>query len=138
MAETTADSHGGEHHWVVQRMTAVVNLFLGSWFAVSLALLPDYSFATITGWMAGTIPSIALVLMAGSFFWHARLGLQVLIEDYVHDAGYKFAAMTLVNFAAAAGAVAAVLFIVRIVVVTATGEAIQASMAQAMASLGGR
>lgn len=134
MTETSA-GYGGEHHWVAQRMSAIANLFLGSWFAVSLALLPDYGFDTVSGWLAGTIPSLAMLLLVASFFWHARLGLQVLIEDYVHDAGYKFAAMTLVNFAAIAGAVAAVLFILKIVVVTATTDAIRDSMSQAMAGM---
>ncbi len=97
-------SHHGAHHWLVQRFTAVGNLVLMIFLAVSIAMLPNYDFGTVTGWASQTLPATALALLIISVFWHARLGLQVLIEDYVHDAGTKFGVLALLNIATFGGA----------------------------------
>ena len=96
-------AHEGAHHWLVQRFTAIGNLALMLFLAFSLALLPDYSYGTVAGWAAQTLPATALALLIISVFWHARLGLQVLIEDYVHDAGTKFGVIALLNLATIGG-----------------------------------
>ena len=96
-------AHEGAHHWLVQRFTAIGNLALMLFLAFSLALLPDYSYGTVAGWAAQTPPATALALLIISVFWHARLGLQVLIEDYVHDAGTKFGVIALLNLATIGG-----------------------------------
>ncbi|MCD1590679.1 succinate dehydrogenase, hydrophobic membrane anchor protein [Qipengyuania citrea] len=96
-------AHEGAHHWLVQRFTAIGNLALMLFLAFSLALLPDYSYGTVAGWAAQALPATALALLIISVFWHARLGLQVLIEDYVHDAGTKFGVIALLNLATIGG-----------------------------------
>ena len=96
-------AHEGAHPWLVQRFTAIGNLALMLFLAFSLALLPDYSYGTVAGWAAQTLPATALALLIISVFWHARLGLQVLIEDYVHDAGTKFGVIALLNLATIGG-----------------------------------
>lgn len=96
-------AHHGAHHWLVQRFTAVGNLVLMLFLAVSLALLPNYDYATVSGWASQTLPATALALLIISVFWHARLGLQVLVEDYIHDAGTKFGVLALLNLAAIGG-----------------------------------
>ncbi|MXO85459.1 succinate dehydrogenase, hydrophobic membrane anchor protein [Altererythrobacter aurantiacus] len=107
-------AHEGAHHWMVQRFTAVGNLILVLFLAVGLALLPDYSYATVAGWASQTLPATALALICINTFWHARLGLQVLIEDYVHTPGNKFACIALLNIATIGGAVFGVVSIARI------------------------
>lgn len=97
-------SHEGAHHWLVQRFTAIGNLVLMLFLLVSLALLPSYDYVTMTGWASQTLPATALALLIVSVFWHARLGLQVLIEDYVHNAGTKFGVLTLLNLVTIGGA----------------------------------
>ena len=104
----------GAHHWLVQRFTAIGNLVLGVWLAASLALLPDYSYGTVAEWLSSPIPAAAMVLLVVSTFWHARLGLQVLVEDYVHEAGLKFGAIALLNLLAIAGAVFGVFCVARL------------------------
>ncbi len=107
-------AHQGVHHWLFQRFTAVGNLVLVVFLAISLALLPDYGFATVSGWASETIPATALALLIVSTFWHARLGLQILIEDYVHDAGSKFGILVLLNLATIGGAAFGIISIARI------------------------
>ena len=96
-------SHHGAHHWLVQRFTAIGNLVLMTWLLVSLALLGDYGHASVTKWLSHPINATAMILLVTSLFWHARLGLQVLIEDYVHEAGTKFGAIALLNLATIGG-----------------------------------
>ena len=97
-------AHQGPHHWLVQRFTAVGNLVTVLFLGVSLALLGDYSHASVSGWLSSPLPAFMVALLVISTFWHAKLGLQVLIEDYLHEAGTKFAAILLLNIATFAGA----------------------------------
>ncbi len=96
--------HGGEH-WLKQRLTAIGNILLTMWFVVSLLLMPNFEHATLAQWLAQPVVAVPMILMIANIFWHARLGLQVLIEDYVHDDGLKFATMALLNFYVVASAV---------------------------------
>ena len=96
--------HGGEH-WLKQRLTAIGNILLTIWFVVSLLLMPNFEHATLAQWLAQPVVAVPMILMIANIFWHARLGLQVLIEDYVHDEGLKFATMALLNFYVVASAV---------------------------------
>ncbi len=97
-------AHNGAHHWLLQRFTAIGNLLLTVWLIVSILLLPDLSYDTAHEWLSAPVPATAMALLIVSTFWHARLGLQVVIEDYVHDHGNKFAAVAALNLAAFAGA----------------------------------
>ena len=96
--------HGGSQ-WISQRTTAVGNLLLTTWLVASLLLMPNFEQATLALWLAKPSVAVPMILMLVSIFWHARLGLQVLIEDYVHDDALKFGAMTLLNFYVVGGAV---------------------------------
>ena len=107
-------AHSGAHHWLVQRFSAIGNLVLGLWLIISLITLPDYDFKTVREWIAGGIPATAMALLVISAFWHARLGIQVLIEDYVHEHANKFACMALLNLSAFAGAAFGLFSIVRL------------------------
>lgn len=97
-------AHSGSHHWLVQRFTAIGNLVLVLWLLGSFAMLPDFQHATVREWIARPLAASAMALLLVSVFWHARLGLQVLIEDYVHEAANKFACIALLNIFTIAGA----------------------------------
>jgi succinate dehydrogenase / fumarate reductase membrane anchor subunit len=96
-------SHHGAHHWLTHRFTAIANLVLMSWFVVSLLLLGDYSYTSVAGWLSQPLSAVAMILLVANLFWHAQMGLQVLIEDYVHESGSKFGLLTLLNIAAIGG-----------------------------------
>ena len=75
----------GAHHWWRQRLTAGANIALMAWLLLSLARLSAYDYSTVHPWLASpwvAIPMAALIL---NVFYHFRLGLQVVIEDYQHN-----------------------------------------------------
>jgi succinate dehydrogenase / fumarate reductase, membrane anchor subunit len=92
-----SSKHGGKH-WIDQRITAVGNILLMIWFVISLFLLPNFELITIRAWLSQTLVAVPMILLLICVFSHVRLGLQVLIEDYVHDEGLKFAALIMLNF----------------------------------------
>lgn len=97
-------AHHGAHHWLLQRFTAIGNLVLMLWLITSFIILPDMSHATVSEYLSQPLAATAMALLIVSVFWHARLGLQVLVEDYVHQAGSKFAAIAALNLATLGGA----------------------------------
>ena len=107
-------AHSGAHHWLVQRFTAVGNVILTTWFVVSLLLLPNYSYITVHDWITKPVPATALGLMIVCVFWHARLGVQVMLEDYIHEAGSKFAVIAILNLLTFAGAAFGLLCVIRL------------------------
>jgi succinate dehydrogenase / fumarate reductase membrane anchor subunit len=126
-------AHHGSHHWLLQRFTAAGNLLTVLFLAVSLVALPDLTYATVRAWLAQPLPALAIGLMLVSVFWHARLGLQVMLEDYAHGAT-RFAAILLLNLAAFAGAGAGLLFVAQTVISVAGEQAAKDAIAQAMAA----
>ena len=103
----------GAHHWLVQRWTAVGNLVLIAYLAISLLLLPNLGYQAVSEWIASPVSAVAMALLIVSTFWHARLGLQVFIEDYVHGAN-RLAALIALNLIVFAGAAFGLLCIVRL------------------------
>ncbi|MCH4893324.1 MULTISPECIES: succinate dehydrogenase, hydrophobic membrane anchor protein [unclassified Sphingomonas] len=92
----------GTHHWWHQRLTAGSNLALMAWFLVSIARLPAYDHQTLVTWMASAWVAVPLILLVSSLFYHARLGLQVLIEDYQREES-RVVLLVLLNGAALLG-----------------------------------
>ncbi len=105
-------AHEGAHHWLVQRFTAIGNLVLMSWLLITFLMLQDYSYGTIVKWLSQPISATAMILLVISLFWHARLGLEILIGDYVHDGGSKFAVLSALNLAVIGGGAFAVFSVV--------------------------
>lgn len=103
----------GTHHWWHQRLTAGSNLLLLLWFFFSLAMLPAYDAASLTRWLGSVWVALPMALLIASLFYHARLGLQVVIEDYQHDET-RVVLLVLLNLLAALGAGLAIFSILRI------------------------
>jgi succinate dehydrogenase / fumarate reductase, membrane anchor subunit len=108
-----SSKHGGKH-WIDQRITAAGNILLTIWFVISLILLPNFNYETLVAWIAQISVAVPLMLMLICIFSHVRLGLQVLIEDYVHDEGLKFGALLLLNFYVIAAAAVGIFSIAKI------------------------
>lgn len=92
-------SHGGTHHWWAQRVTSIVLVPLVLWFSVSLAVLGAADHATASAWLAHPVNAVLALVLIATMFHHMQLGLQVVIEDYIHSRGRKFAALILTKFA---------------------------------------
>ncbi|MEE4288991.1 MAG: succinate dehydrogenase, hydrophobic membrane anchor protein [Erythrobacter sp.] len=107
-------AHEGAHHWLVQRTTAVGNLVLMTWLITSFLLLSDFSYSSVSTWLAQPIAAVPMMLLIVSLFYHARLGLQVVIEDYIHNSGSKYGILTALNLAAFGGGAFAIFSIARL------------------------
>ncbi|MGB7374926.1 succinate dehydrogenase, hydrophobic membrane anchor protein [Pontixanthobacter sp.] len=117
-------AHEGAHHWLIQRFTAIGNVVLMLWLMTTFILLPDLSYATVSEHLAKPVPATAMVLLIICVFWHACLGLQVLIEDYIHQAGNKFAALALLNLLTIGGGAFGIFCVARLALApTALGGA---------------
>jgi succinate dehydrogenase / fumarate reductase membrane anchor subunit len=100
-------ARSGVSHWWAQRVTAFANIALMTWFIVSLVRLPDLTYFTAANWLRQPSVAIPMVLFVASVFYHFRLGVQVMIEDYAHEEGWKLGLVLALNFyVAVAGAVA--------------------------------
>ena len=108
-----AAGHGVEAWWM-HRMTAVSNVPLIVAFVVIVASLAGRSHAEALAIVANPLVAILLVLCFLSVTNHMRLGLQIVIEDYVHDKGYKIAALMANNFFAAVIAVVCLFSVLKI------------------------
>jgi len=107
-------ARSGAHHWWMERLSSLATLILFVWFIVSLLRLPALDHAIMVEWLSSPLASVPLALLVVSTFWHAKLGLIVVIEDYVHEEGGKLFWVTLVNFAAILGAALALFAILKI------------------------
>jgi len=106
-------AHHGTHHWWRQRLTAGSNLLLLTWLGVSLLRLPLSNYRALALWLSSPWASVPLILAIISLFYHLRLGLQVVIEDYQHDFR-RVIALVALNFYAIGGAALALYAVLRV------------------------
>lgn len=104
----------GVHHWWMQRLTAIALVPLTLWFVVSVAGLAGMDHAAAAAWIGSPPVTVLLVLLIAATFWHAQLGVQVVVEDYVHNEAVKLAALIAIKFAAVALAVASIFAVLRL------------------------
>lgn len=105
-------ARSGAEHWRRQRLTAIANLPLVIWLAVSAVSLSGAGYEEARAWLGGLFNATMMVLLVVSLFWHARLGIQVVLEDYVPAPGARLAALVgldLLTIALAASCLVAVL-----------------------------
>jgi succinate dehydrogenase / fumarate reductase membrane anchor subunit len=104
----------GVAHWWAQRLTAVALIPLLLWFVIALIGLTGADRLAVVAWLHMPLPAIATVLMLIAVFWHMSLGLQVVIEDYVHAEWSKITLLVLNKFVAYALGAAGVFAVLRI------------------------
>jgi succinate dehydrogenase / fumarate reductase membrane anchor subunit len=103
----------GVEQWWRERVSALALVPLTVWFAASLIVHTGSDYATFIAWLRTPITSLLMVLLLVGIFYHAALGLQVVIEDYVHS-GLKTFAVLGMRFGCCGLAVAGILSILRI------------------------
>ena len=89
----------GVHHWWVQRLSSVALVPLSIWFLVSLLSLPSLDYSLVSAWMAQGSSALLLILLVLVGAWHSKLGLQVIVEDYVHGVGARTLTLVAITFA---------------------------------------
>jgi len=114
-------ARSGARHWWLERLTSVSTFVLLAWLAFSLLRLPALSHPTVTEWLAMPVNAALMLLLVVSSFWHAKLGLQVFVEDYAHEEGNKLFLVVLINFVAVAGAAIGIFAILKIAFAGAAG-----------------
>ena len=102
----------GTRHFWLQRLTAIALVPLTIWFALSIASLATADQAAVLVWMKSPLSALLMLSFLLAGFWHMKLGLQVVIEDYVHTEWTKITCLvlnTLVSILLALAATLAVL-----------------------------
>ena len=104
----------GTHHWWMQRITAIALVPLTVWLVASLVAVGAADHARTVEWIRSPTVAIALLLTIAALFHHAQLGLQVVIEDYVHAEGVKLAALIATKLLAIALAATAAFSVLKV------------------------
>jgi succinate dehydrogenase / fumarate reductase membrane anchor subunit len=113
-APGTGSAREGAEHWWHERLSSVATLLLFVWLIVSLLRLPALDHRGVTEWLRDPLAAVPMLLLIAATFWHLKMGLQVIVEDYVHDEGNKFLALLLLSFASVGGAAFAIFAVLKI------------------------
>jgi succinate dehydrogenase / fumarate reductase membrane anchor subunit len=103
----------GVEHWWRQRLTAVALVPLVLWFVIALVAHVGVGRREAVAWLGSPIPAILMIVLIGTAFYHGALGLQVVIEDYVHREWSKLTLLIAVRFACFLLGVAGIFAILR-------------------------
>jgi succinate dehydrogenase / fumarate reductase membrane anchor subunit len=98
----------GTDHWWAQRVTAVALVFLGGWFVYALVRLDSMTYLDVVRFIGQPLNAVLLTLLSLTLAYHSYLGVQVVIEDYVHEPGSKIVLLLLSRFGHIFVAIAAV------------------------------
>ena len=104
----------GTDHFVSQRISAVALALLGSWFMVAMFRLDNMAYLDVMRFVAMPMNTVLLALLCITIAYHSWLGVQVVIEDYVHAPGLKIFSLLASRFAHVLLGIAAVYAILRI------------------------
>jgi succinate dehydrogenase / fumarate reductase membrane anchor subunit len=114
VARRLGSSKSGVHHWWLQRVTAVALVPLSIWFLFLMGgvLHADYPAVLVT--IAQPVHAVFLIVFVVCLFWHGALGLQVIIEDYVHTRWLETTLQIALRFGALLGALAGVMAVLAV------------------------
>ncbi len=104
----------GTEHWWAQRVSAVALLLLGAWFVIAIVLLDTLDYVAAVAFVAAPWNGVLLTLLSVMLAYHSYLGVQVVVEDYVHAPGIKVVSLMLSKFTHILVAVAAVYAVLRV------------------------
>lgn len=104
----------GSSHWWWQRMTAISLVPLGGWFVVSVLMLFGSGHDSATLWLRSPFQAALFMLFMAMSFWHTSLGLQVVVEDYIHTEWLKLSVLITIKMIITLLTVIAALLLLRI------------------------
>lgn len=106
----------GVQHWWMQRVTAIALIPLSLWFVATIVCLSDVDRATAIWWLGSPMTFGLMSLFLVALIYHAVLGLQVVIEDYIHSHATKLVLLVLLQFAGFALAAAGIVSMLMILI----------------------
>ena len=104
---------GTQHFWM-QRVSAVALVPLSLWFVVGVIAHLGADAGQMKAWMASPVSAALMIAFVAATYYHGQLGLQVVIEDYVHDEGLKLAGVIAVKLGSAILALATIVAVLRL------------------------
>ena len=104
----------GTHHFWMQRLTAIALVPLSVWFVSSLVSVSTADYTAASAWVSLPWVTVLLIALVIALFHHAQLGLQVVIEDYLHERWMKFTALIVVKLSALLLGAACVVAVLRV------------------------
>jgi len=104
----------GVGHWWWQRMTAIAMVPLGIWFVLSLISLVGTEYEAATAWLQSPLNAALFLFFVLAVYWHAALGLQVVVEDYIHTEWLKMTLLISIKMLIALISVVSILLTLRI------------------------
>jgi len=113
VTHTGTAGHGGGH-WLHEKVISAGLVLLGAWFIASLVLLPSLDQKTIVQFLREPYGAVPMALFVIASFHHAHDGLKVVVDDYVHDDGNRFALNTIIYFLAIGGGALALFALARV------------------------
>lgn len=105
---------GGASHWFTERLVSLATLGLFLWFVASLLALPDLHYRTVVEWLASPLAAVPMLLLIVVTFVHLKHGMQVVLDDYVHDEGTRLLTNIALVFLTVAGGAAAFFAVLQI------------------------
>ena len=107
-------TEGGVGHWWVQRITAIALVPLTLWFVVSALSMVNADHATFVEWAGAEGNPVLLILLTIAVYHHGQVGMQVIIEDYIHHEAVRFMVLIAVKLGAIFLAVFTIFAVVRL------------------------
>lgn len=107
-------ARAGAHHWTHQRLSAIALIPLSLWFMTTLLGHMHDDAVDLTNWIRSPFVTVLLVSLLAAMFYHAKLGLQVVIEDYIHADFAKIALLVAIKLGCAFGALLGIVSVLKI------------------------
>lgn len=107
-------AHDGVEHWINQRISAVILIFFSVWLVYNLSQHAADDYQTIITWLANPWNSAGVFLFFTTATYHAVLGIQVIIEDYVYVKFWRYGALLIIKILAVSLPMLSLFFLVRI------------------------
>lgn len=114
VARGNGASGTGVHHWWLQRVTAIALIPLSIWFLFLVGGLMHATYPAVLASIAQPVHAVFLIVLSVCLFWHGALGLQVIIEDYVHTRWLEVTLQVALRFGALLGALACVMAVLSV------------------------
>ena len=106
----------GLRHWRMQRLTAVALIPLSLWFVASIIACAHADYRSVVEWLSSPLAAVLMLALIWALFYHAKLGIQVVFEDYVHTEWLKFACLIALKFAVVLLGLASTIAVLKIAV----------------------